>query len=47
MDIDSKQALLQNKRDDNSVTFTRDEIFKKLVDNGNIIETTPAEDEDL
>ena len=47
MDIDSKQALLQNKRDDSGVTFTRDEIFKKLVDSGNIIETTPVEEEDL
>ena len=46
MDIDSKQAL-QNKRDENSITFTRDEVFKKLIDSGDVIETTPVEEEDL
>ena len=46
MDIDSKQAL-QNTRDENSITFTRDEVFKKLIDSGNVIETTPVEEEDL
>ena len=46
MDIDSKHSL-QNSRDENSITFTRDEVFKKLVDSGNIIETKPADEEDL
>jgi len=46
MDIDSKQAL-QNIRDENSITFTRDEVFKKLIDSGNVIETKPVDEEDL
>jgi hypothetical protein len=45
MDIESKQAL-GNKRDDTHITFTRDEIFNKLVETGKVIDATPVDEEE-
>jgi len=46
MDIQSKQALAENK-DQDKLTFTRDEIFDKLIQSGEVIEAEIAEqDED-
>ena len=45
MAIESKQAL-GNRDDGRNITFTRDEIFNKLVDSGDIIDATPVDDKD-
>lgn len=46
MDIQSKQALAENK-DKDKLTFTRDEIFDKLIQSGDVIEAEVADaDED-
>jgi len=46
MDIQSKQALAENK-DKDRLTFTRDEIFNKLIQSGEVIEAEIADqDED-
>lgn len=42
MDIQAKQQLAQN--DDKKITFTREEIFKELINKGDIIETVPADE---
>ena len=41
MDIQAKQQLANN--DDKKITFTREEIFKELINKGDIIETEPAD----
>jgi hypothetical protein len=45
MDIESKQVL-SNKRDESQITFTRDEIFNKLVESGKVIDATPVDGEE-
>lgn len=42
MDIQAKQALA-NEKDQGKITFTRDEVFKQLIDSGKIIETEIAD----
>ena len=41
MDIQAKQQLANN--DNKKITFTREEIFKELINKGDIIETEPAD----
>ena len=45
MDIQSKQALADN-RDQDKLTFTRDEIFEKLIEKGDVIEAEIADQDD-
>ena len=45
MDIESKHAL-GNEKSQASLTFTRDEIFNKLIESGKVIDATPADEEE-
>lgn len=45
MDIQSKQALADS-RDQDKLTFTRDEIFEKLIEKGDVIEAEIADQDD-
>lgn len=45
MDIQSKQALADSK-DQDKLTFTRDEIFEKLIEKGDVIEAEIADQDD-
>lgn len=45
MDIQSKQALADAK-DQDKITFTRDEVFEKLLQSGDVIEAEVADTED-
>lgn len=45
MDIQSKQALADSK-DQDKLTFTRDEIFEKLLERGDVIEADIADQDD-
>lgn len=44
MDIQAKKALL-NDKDQGNITFTRDEVFKQLLDSGKVIETETTDAE--
>jgi len=44
MDIQAKKALL-NDKDQGNITFTRDEVFKQLIDSGKVIETETTDAE--
>lgn len=44
MDINSKKELAETK--ENKLTFTRDEIFEKLVERGDVIEAEIADQDD-
>lgn len=46
LDIESKLNL-KNTTDDDKISFTRDEVFNKLMEKGNIIDATPTDSEDL
>lgn len=48
MDIQSKQALMNNKRE-GELTFTREEVMEQLMNSGKLIdaETIQAEDADI
>ena len=43
MDIQAKQQLTTD--DQKKITFTRDEIFEKLIQTGDIIEAEVSEDD--
>lgn len=44
MDIQSKQAIAEKK--DDRITFTRDEIFEQLLNNGEVIEADIVDPDD-
>lgn len=46
MDIQSKQALATTK-DQDKLTFTRDEVFEKLIESGNIIDVKTESAEEI
>ena len=45
MDIQSKQALAESK-DRDKLTFTRDEIFDKLIQSGEVIEAEVTDNDE-
>lgn len=46
LDIESKLNL-KNTADTDKISFTRDEVFNKLMEKGDIIDATPTDTEDL